>query len=494
MSFHRDLVNKIKSNKRDEVYILLKQIIDLINLNLNDNEYFLKEFKQNHAEMLLSFLADEKEQRLIPNYFNILLELYTKNNWQLTLSSYALIIRILCNLHRFNEALDYLNDVERHKLPIKTRLIAPFFDSLNYKNRGDYECNKDDKVDNDNNINDGDNKNGLLILVDLFDRYPSVMTINEFNKLLIKVNEYITLNHILDIRICSIIKETINQFIKIWITNDLVIPRITLDLLINIKNYTELKDSTITASLLEKYITEHTSIGFTCKNCNTNLKKHILERDEKDILNSQLIISHPTSQKTLTKFQKWMLEYKNKIKTNDIVYILDGGNIGHSLYAEFSMKAIIKIIELIKNKYRENKKPGENDKISDKLHIILILHKRHKEAIDKSLLVDDDIVSIYLTPPNHNDDLFWMLSSLILDKSYIISNDLMRDHHVNKLDETLFNRWKETHLVTYDIHTNEFNYPSEHTIGIQQYENGLHIPVLENDKINWFCLTRTLLI
>ena len=34
-------------------------------------------------------------------------------------------------------------------------------------------------------------------------------------------------------------------------------------------------------------------------------------------------------------------------KNDDIFYILDGGNIGHSLYAEFSFKAIAKIIELI---------------------------------------------------------------------------------------------------------------------------------------------------
>jgi hypothetical protein len=485
MSFHRDLVNKIKSNKRDEVYILLKQIIDLINLNLNENE-----FKQNHADMLLSFLADEKEQKLIPNHFNVLLALYAKNNWQLNISSYALIIRILCNLHRFNEALDYLNDVERHNLPIKTRLISPFFDSL---------INKDNDKGNQGNIlEDNDvSRNGLLILVDLFDRYPSIMTINEFNNLLIKFHEYVILHHILDTKISSIIKETINEFLKIWITNDLVIPRMTFDLLLNIKNYTELKHYSINDSLLEKYITEHSSFGFTCQNCNTNLKKHILEHEQKDILNSQLISSHPNSQKSLTKFQKWILEYKSKIKTNDIVYILDGGNIGHSLYAEFSIKAIIKIIQLIKNKYRENRENQETqenqetDKINDKLHILLVLHKRHKEALDKAQLIDDDILSIYLTPPNHNDDLFWMLSSLMFDKSFIISNDLMRDHHVNKLDETLFNIWKETHLVTYNIHTNEFNYPSEHTLGIQTYNNGIHIPILENDKINWVCLSKT---
>ena len=66
----------------------------------------------------------------------------------------------------------------------------------------------------------------------------------------------------------------------------------------------------------------------------------------------------------------------------------------------------------------------------------------------------------------------------------------MRDHHVNKLDETLFKRWKDTHMITYDIHTNDFNYPYEYTDGIQKFINGIHIPVLENDKVTWFCLSK----
>jgi pentatricopeptide repeat protein len=497
MSFHRDLVNKIKSNKRDEIYILLKQIIEHMNLNLNDNQYFLKEFKQNHADMLLSFLADEKDQKIIPNYFNILLELYTKNNWHLTLSSYSLVIRILCNLQRVNEALDYLNDVERHNLPIKTRLISPFFETLkSYKKSiiTDYE-NKHQKYYGEINSHDDFyvSRNELLILVDLFDRYQKVITIDEINCLLLKFKEYINIYTILDtsersnspLNIYSIINEVINDILEIWVNNDQVIPRISFDLLMDIKNFTSLNNYTINECLFEEYITQHSSVGLICKKCNNSLKKHILEKDEKKSLKTQLINSHPNSQKVLNKFEKWILEYISKTSGDDILYILDGGNIGHSLYSEFSFKAILKIIELIKNKYRDRE-----NKINTKLHVILILHKRHKEGLEKSMLLEDNVVSIYLTPPNHNDDLFWILSSLMMEKSFIISNDLMRDHHVNKLDETLFNRWKDTHMVKYDIHTNEFSYPTEYTSGIQKFTNGIHIPVLENDKIIWYCFSK----
>ena len=321
------------------------------------------------------------------------------------------------------------------------------------------------------------------------------MTINEFNNLLFKFNEYLNLdskNAILDIdshtpthtliNIPLIIKEVINDILHIWIMNDEIIPRITLDLLISFNNFA---DHTITECLLEKYVTTHSSIGMICKKCNDPIKKHILEKDDNLLLKSQLLNAHPNSQKVLNKFDKWMTEYIGKKKTKGIVYILDGGNIGHSLYTEFSFKAIIKIIDLIKNKYQESDE-------KDQLHILLILHKRHKEALEKNMLLEaeDNILSIYLTPPNHNDDLFWMLSALMLENSFIISNDLMRDHHVNKLDETLFNRWKKTHMVTYDIHTNEFNYPTEYTIGIQKSLNGLHIPVSENNNITWFCLSK----
>ncbi len=501
MSFHKDLVNKIKSNKRDEVYILLKQIITLINLNLNNNEYFLKEFKQNHADMLLSFLADEKDLKLIPNHFNIILELYTINNWHLTISSYSLVIRILCNLMRFNEALDYLNDAERHNLIIKNRMISPFFETLKNKNNQIYYLESNESKEtilDDFNVS----RNELLILIDLFERYKKVMSIHEFNCLFLKIKEYLNYHDmnltILDTRhsidIHLIIKEIITEIIDIWINNDQIISRITLDLLIDLQNYSDLKGYKINQSELEKYTTIHTSSGLLCKNCNHPLKKHILEKDEKQILQTQLINSHPESQKVLGKFSKWLNEYIKKIKTKDIVYILDGGNIGHSLYQDFSIKAIFKIIENIKNKYKNenNKEPSSKSTDVDndtKLHIILILHKRHKELLEKTILLEDDILSIYLTPPNHNDDLFWMLASLMFNNSFIITNDLLRDHHVNKLDETLFNRWKDTHLVSYDIHTNIFNYPKEYTIGFQTSNNGFHIPFVEDGKNNWMCLS-----
>ena len=123
-NFHKNLIQNIKLNKKDEVYNILEKII-----NENENENILKlGLKQNHLDLILSFMTADNNDI---NTFNTIIKLYEKYNWKLDLSSYSLIIKFLCSLNHINEALSYLEKVEKEpEFSIKNRVISPLFEKL----------------------------------------------------------------------------------------------------------------------------------------------------------------------------------------------------------------------------------------------------------------------------------------------------------------------------------------------------------------------------
>ena len=121
--------------------------------------------------------------------------------------------------------------------------------------------------------------------------------------------------------------------------------------------------------------------------------------------------------------------------------------------------------------------------------ILLILHQSRNIHF-KDYVVDPDKLMIYYTPYNENDDMYWLLAGFMIKNSLVITNDMMRDHHVDKLDEKLFKRWKDNHIASYE--GLNINKPSLYTIGVQEHMNGWHIPIMYNDYIKWFCLSNSL--
>ena len=89
---------------------------------------------------------------------------------------------------------------------------------------------------------------------------------------------------------------------------------------------------------------------------------------------------------------------------------------------------------------------------------------------------------VYVVPPDYFDDYYWMLGSIATQKAgssehalhvppndpsgrspglrpIVVTNDLMRDHRLDLLEERLFRRWTSCHMVAYSIqHQNETNY------------------------------------
>ena len=498
MSIYRDLIKNIKNNNKDKIYDFMNQILNN-HLNLDiETSLVLTDFKKNHADLLLSFLASEENLNIIPNYFNMLLELYHKREWLLDLASYSLIIRLLNSLGRYQEALQYLERCKNKKLEIKNRIISSFFKELSKKY---------DNLETENET--------TLILVNLFNNYYQSMLTEDYYYFLNKLNhitDILELNNLensfLDIiNIENIIKTLNNNFIKSEYIFEYEYGYKLLKIWTNI-----MQNQQINSQYQSKYkhIISKTVInddGF-CDNCSQLLIKYNLENEGRETLIKELKITYEKSLKSLTKFEEWIKLNKFELESN--VFILDGGNIGHSNQGIFSMTPIIKMIE-----YLMNLMSGQNDM---GITIIVILHSRHqklyKEHIEILSPIESNNNKLYFkfTPFNENDDIYWLLLSLHIPKSLVITNDLLRDHHTNKLNEYYFKKWKETHLTSYAFNQNsdtniKLTSPILYTTSFQEniLKNGFHIPIKNKnteteaeadneDEYDWFCIFKVIVL
>ena len=435
-NLHHYLVIIIKKNDKELVYKEIDKHFIPSNNNISSKD----------CDLILSFLSTESnntEDIKKTNYnelFNSIINIYTLKNWSFTLSSYPLIIRILCNLGRYDEAIKYLKTMESLNIPIKTRTISSFFENNIYLERGHFD-----------------------FLIEIFDKYNKIFTTDQYESLLVLFNNnYIN----------PIVIEKLNKLLDFWCEIDYVLNSRLIDLFLKFEE--KINNNFI--------ISKVDFIKNTCSRCNQKLQKHSLMIQDRQILVNQLINvfqkNNVNDNKYLKKFQGWI---NDLIKTSfSRLIIIDGGNIGHSSNGIFSKEPIITLLNQL-------------TKTFDNLNVtyLVILHQSRKKEF-RDIIVKPNCL-FYYTPYQENDDLYWMLTSFMIKDSLVITNDNLRDHHVDKLDETLFKRWKEDHLVTYtkSCIDNQFvlNYPLEYTIGVQKLiDNTYHLPVSQTDHIQWFCM------
>lgn len=97
---------------------------------------------------------------------------------------------------------------------------------------------------------------------------------------------------------------------------------------------------------------------------------------------------------------------------------------------------------------------------------------------------------LYVTPPNMNDDWFWLHAALTKD-ALVVSNDELRDHHFQMLAPRGFARWKDRHRVRFRFGPWEgmdglgevrrravhLTFPDPYSRRIQRVANGLVVPL-----------------
>ena len=102
---------------------------------------------------------------------------------------------------------------------------------------------------------------------------------------------------------------------------------------------------------------------------------------------------------------------------------------------------------------------------------------------------------LYKTPKGIDDDWYWLTGCLLNPKSFVITNDLMRDHHFTLLSQRRFLHWKERHSISFDFDYIQsklkryqnpknilLNFPSTYSYRIQYDNNILYLPT-DNIKI-----------
>jgi hypothetical protein len=261
------------------------------------------------------------------------------------------------------------------------------------------------------------------------------------------------------------IKELIQEIFDIWINNDFIISnQDLLNLVINNFNTTQMYPI-------------YNNYNARCNICNNNLTKQYLDSDDRIKIKNELLVAHSNSVKNLMIFQEWLDKTIVNYETvADTIYIIDGGNVGHSIGGEFTFNPILKIIDLLNNSV-----------VNKPFLILLVLHQKHFKKYKKEITaLDNNNIIAYKTPYNENDDIYWMFASFIFNYNFIITNDQLRDHHVNKLDEKLFKRWKSSTLITYDLE--KLYFPDKYSVGIQKSNQGYHIPFIKNEILEWYCL------
>ena len=530
MDFHKDLITKIKLKDKQSIYDILDYCLvkDLENSKLDD-------FKKYHADLLLSFIADEKDPTILKPYLRLLLKLYENNQWKLDLSTYSLIIRILCYLEKYDEALSYLTRIDSLHIKITNRIIAPFFEKLST----DFlkENFKIPKTLQSINLE----MKSLLILINLFEKYNHIFLQNEYYYLLMKFNSFLkhfhknklendkNQNQIQNqiqikltqelLSINETIFKTFDKILKIWCNIDFVL---SINFIENfqylnkeIKEIKEIKENQLNQENLKEIVLSNEN---QCSICENYLKKHSLTDEERQLLIEQLLKVYNKEynignnlENNLIKFLNLVSRMVENTDEDYITYIIDGGNIGYSKNGNFNAELIKSFINMIHLEHKKLKNELKN------YNILLVLHQNKKQYFNKikkekendtEIKEKKDNCIIYYTPYNEYDDYYWLLASFMIENSLTITNDKLKDHHVNKLDETLFNRWKNSHLTSYSRNASSdnlldsksissFNYnfqlnkPLTYTKGTQKIlgddKNIYHFPVQNNEELKWFC-------
>jgi hypothetical protein len=255
MEWQKELMIIIKTNKRNEFYILLEKII---NNKVN--------IKKHIVDLCLSFLSIEDDLEKLNKYFLLFIDFYQQNDIKYDISSYPLIIRISSFLGYFDKSITYLFDMEKLNIPIKTRTIAPIFEKIPLNNTKYFLLKYNLEIDS------------FKILVDSFDKYYEVFTCEQYYHLL---NHFKNNNNNCNPSYKQIIFEKLKKIFEIWYDIDFIFDSKTINVL---------------SDLFPHYNLDHVKVidNLYCSRCNNDLKKHNLTYLEREILISLILEKNKT--------------------------------------------------------------------------------------------------------------------------------------------------------------------------------------------------------
>lgn len=212
-----------------------------------------------------------------------------------------------------------------------------------------------------------------------------------------------------------------------------------------------------------------------CSCCNQELKFVDLTITEKNQLKSNIELEYKQNIQNLNYFKKYISNKKFNI-------LLDAGNILFHQEGSVNINSFIKINCII-------------NKLKD-YNILVIIHKRHVKKIKKNSKILEMYKKWdrYETPYNMNDDIFFIYGSLLLEESYILTNDKLKDHQFKLSVKTNINntlqKLIEKKVINYHFNDKIWSiknlnliFPNLYSKQIQNINNYWHFPF----QNNWIC-------
>ena len=186
--------------------------------------------------------------------------------------------------------------------------------------------------------------------------------------------------------------------------------------------------------------------------------------------------------KNIKSFNEWLSK-------KDFDIIIDGANVG--FYNNIHKQNIINYAQLNQiytHLKKQNYKP------------LIILHKRHFDkkklnSNNKSIIKNWELSEcLYKTPIGENDDLYWLYGG-IFKNIHIVTNDKLRDHHFEilqnlksvKLKKSPFLIWTNNFVINYEIKGSKIQIAAQkkYTNKINLFKNYFIFPNKDNQ---WFIM------
>jgi len=175
----------------------------------------------------------------------------------------------------------------------------------------------------------------------------------------------------------------------------------------------------------------------------------------------------------LTEFSQWLDNREGKPYTA----IVDGANVAYFGWGKINVHQLVHMVEALENQGEHPLVVFPQKYTWKKFHlrkgVIQVLQDEELELINR--LKEKD--QMYVVPPMCLDDLYWMLASVSNQttstsgetiaqmavpkndasgrfpglRPLVISNDKMRDHKMDLLEERAFRRWCCSHIVNYNF-------------------------------------------
>jgi hypothetical protein len=241
-----------------------------------------------------------------------------------------------------------------------------------------------------------------------------------------------------------------------------------------IKDNTFFSDRGITIDIIDK----------SCSICKHDLKKFKLSVEEIQMLKMNLQVKYLDSLPNTDICLREISNLDNFLLGENYNVFVDGNNI---LFFR-DRKVNIDSFRRLKTVY---------NKLQLKYKPLIFMHQRHKNNIKKlgkhsneanSIIKELDI---YFTPYKMNDDWFFIWAGISNPESFVVTNDLLRDHIFKISEENIISNtlstWISNNVIKYELVRGEYLmiYPKEYSVKIQLISGIWHIP-LSNNK--WLCL------